>query len=74
MFDFLLVVQTLMSAGSQGCVEREVSAGIWRAVLTAAASWDTESTTEQSPFTLTETRLPAEVKLHQQFIHSKAQV
>lgn len=58
-----LMVQTLTSAGSQACVETEVNAGILRAVLTAAASWDTESTTEQSPSAPPETKPPAKVKL-----------
>lgn len=57
-------VQTLTSAGLQACVEPEVSAGILRAALTAAASWDTESTMERSPSTLTQTKLPAKVQLH----------
>lgn len=56
-----LIVQTSMSAGWQACVDTEVGAGILRAVLSAAASWDTKSTTEKSRSTLTETELPAKV-------------
>lgn len=59
-----LVVQTLTSAGSQASVEREDNAGILRAVLSAAASWDTKSTMEWSPSTLLEAVLSAKVKLH----------
>lgn len=59
---FSLAVQTLMSAGSQGYVEKEVSAETWRAVLNAAVRWDTESTMEPNPLILIETRLPVKVK------------
>ena len=59
-----LAVQTLMSAESQVCAVTGVSAGIWTAVLNAAASWDTESTTGQSPSIPKETKLPAKVKRH----------
>lgn len=60
-----LMAQTSTSAGSPASVETAVSAGTSRAVMSAAASWDTESRTEQNPSTPPETRPPAEVKLDQ---------
>lgn len=57
-----LAVQTSTSVKLRACVETEVNAGILRAVLTAGACWDTESTTEQSPSTQPQTTLFAKVK------------
>lgn len=51
-----------MSAGSQVCVETELSAQTFLVVLSAAASWDIKSEMEKNPSIHAETEPPVQVK------------